>query len=156
MDYAELLLQYNGFLLVFSATGFLISLVWVLITEKNKRHVDDQQKLSKDDMFDEKVFFGEFDNLENPAMKSNDLKPIFENILPSDSSHSSSLDSNGDESKTGERKFIKMNELPKFPTLKKEIEDTLDPKINDKQEVKGLLDEIKKDIKKNTKGKYKK
>jgi hypothetical protein len=49
-----------------------------------------------------------------------------------------------------------MNELPKFPTLKKEIEDTLDPKTNDRQEVKGLLDEIKKDIKKNTKGKYKK
>lgn len=150
MNYVELLLQYNGFLLMFSATGFLISLLWVVINEKGKRKVESQKQFTKKDVFDEKVFFGEFESLENPAMKRSDLKPIFDNILPNDSEIAS------DSQKNNERKFIKMNELPKFPTLKKEIEDTLDSKTNDKKEVKGLLNEIKKDIKKNTKGSFKK
>ncbi len=152
MNYADLLLQYNGFLLVFSAFGFLVSLIWVLITEKKQRNTNDQQSLSKNDMFDEKVFFGEFDNLENPALKAADLKPIFNNTLPRDDN--SEQDSG--HKKSSNRKFIKMNELPKFPNLKKEIDETIDPKLNDKKEVKVLLEEIKKDIKKNTKGKIKK
>lgn len=143
MNYVELLIQYNGFLLIFSAIGFLFSLVWVILTERSQRKEDTVPPEEEKDIFDEKVFFGEFEKLENPALDPNGLKPIFEN--------KPNIDLESDSSDTEGRKFIKMNDLPKFPTLKKEIEDTLENKTNDKKEVQGLLNEIKKDIKKNTK-----
>lgn len=138
MNYAELLIQYNGFLLIFSAVGFLFSLVWVVLKERGHRKEEAPSRIKNQDLFDEKVFFGEFENLENPAL-TKDLKPIFDK---------NSKLSEGDEA--SHQKFIKMNDMPKFPTLKKEIEDTLE-KSEGRKEVQGLLNEIKKDIKKNTK-----
>ncbi len=152
MRFAELLIQYNGFLLIFSATGFLISLIWFSLTEKSNRKTLRNKKLKKDEHFDEKVFFNDFENLENPAVNDfgdeSDLKPIFEKKLD----------------------LNKMNDMPKFPILKKEINDTLKaeskkeaqskkktflkPKIKDEEsekKVQGLLSQIKKDIK-NKKG----
>jgi hypothetical protein len=144
MNYSEFIIQYNGFLLLFSAVGFLFSLIWFLITEKNKRKSLEKNSLDKNQLFDEKVFFGEFDNLENPAFKEKDLKPIFEpptNANPQTptlekKNESKISNANSEDSKTP--KFIKMNDLPKFPTLKKG---------NDDKEVQGILKKIKKDIK---------
>lgn len=145
MNYAEFIIQYNGFLLLFSAVGFLFSLIWFLITEKNKRKSIEKAALDKNQLFDEKVFFGEFDNLENPAFKEKETKPIFETPVTASMATPTIESKNETTSKVKSKsdgnegpKFIKMNDLPKFPTLKK---------TGDDKEVQGLLKKIKKDIK---------
>jgi hypothetical protein len=158
MHIAEMLVKYNGFILIFSATGFLLSLFWYTLTERSKRSVYKSLKAKKNELFDEKVFFGDFDSPENPAVGDEDLKPIFnpegEDLSP----------------KSDEDHFIKFNDKVEFPILKKEVRDNLimkskkndkskkkvlsekeQKKINDKQQVNELLDKIKLDIK-NKKG----
>ncbi len=165
MRFAELLIQYNGFLLIFSASGFLISLIWYSFTEKSKRKSVRTSKMLDDSNFDEKVFFDDFENLENPAMDS--LKPIFDKSLDSGNGNQSK----SDDPQVREKKFSKLNDLPQFPILKKEINDSLKSEakkeiykknkkkksnlknddVEGKEEVQSLLNQIKKDIK-NKKG----
>lgn len=60
-----LLVNYNSYLLVFSASGFLLSLLWYIVSENRKRvQAEIKAKLSE-----EKSFFGHFDDIENPAFK---------------------------------------------------------------------------------------
>ncbi len=146
MGNAETILQYNGFLLIFSAIGFLLSLMWVLLAEKSKRSSDDGHLTDKD-LFDEQVFYDEFENIENP---SKNLKPIFENISPVNDETTIS------NSNQTQKSFSKEKNLPSFPTLKKEIEDTLESKPSQDSGVNDLLGEIKKEIKNNTKGRRRK
>lgn len=175
MNVAEILIKYNGFLLIFSATGFLFSLLWVFIHEKRQRKVDIQKQLKKMDIFDEKVFFGEFDHLENPAKTTSSHKTIFENTLTEEEK----IEFDNDNLRSSEVEDVKYNKavgLPKFPTLKKELDQKLNDSINvkmdsslklnpkkdstekkqskiitstsdqDEEQVKGLLDKIKKDL----------
>lgn len=166
MRFAELLIQYNGFLLIFSASGFLISLIWYSFTEKSKRRTIRTSKMLNDKTFDEKVFFDDFESLENPAM-SDSLKPIFDKSK----SFENDFDQSSNDQHILEKKFSKLNELPQFPILKKDLSETIksdstkeifkkgkkkkaNAKENNKEgeeEVQNLLNQIKKDIK-NKKG----
>lgn len=157
MKIAEMLIKYNGFILIFSATGFLMSLFWYTLTERSKRSNYKSLKTKKNELFDEKVFFGDFDSPENPAVNDKDAKLLF----------------NADESKSstteGESKFIKFDDKVEFPILKKEVRENLisnskkqekskkklsEKEIKsqaDKEHVNELLNKIKSDIK-NKKG----
>lgn len=156
MRFAELLIQYNGFLLIFSAFGFLISLFWYSLTEKAKRKKARNTKPSDKQVLDEKVFFNDFENLENPAVKDS-LKPIFEKA-PSYPTLNKDLKVNlgQDFKKLSLQNEIKISTNKSEPTTSiksKKKKSGSDKEKSDEGDkvVQNLLSEIKKDIK-NKKG----
>ena len=80
MSFWNLLLENNAYLLIFSATGFILSLIWYIVSERRRRdHVESKQALT-----DEASFFSQFEDLENPALKI----PEFHNPIRSSLPHS--------------------------------------------------------------------
>lgn len=69
MDLWNLLLEYNPLLLIFSAVGFILSLLWFVVSERRRRSKFE----TKTKLTDEASFFGQFDDLENPALKIPDF-----------------------------------------------------------------------------------
>ncbi len=80
MNFWNLLLENNAYLLIFSATGFILSLIWYIVSERRRRdHIESKQALT-----DEASFFSQFEDLENPALKI----PEFHNPIRSSLPHS--------------------------------------------------------------------
>lgn len=80
MSFWNLLLENNAYLLIFSATGFILSLIWYIVSERRRRdRVESKQALT-----DESSFFSQFEDLENPALKI----PEFHNPVRSSLPHS--------------------------------------------------------------------
>lgn len=155
MDYAELLIQYNGFFLIFNSIGFLISLLWFLMSENSKRRKITNANFSTQDLFDEKKFFDNFDDIKNPALD--------------DTQYNDDQGSEDSDSilKIRDKNFKSSQELPIFPILKTEVKDKInkeeankkffskgvkkDKEKTDDEDVEGLLVKIKKDIEKGKK-----
>lgn len=69
MDFWNILLENNASLLIFSASGFLVSLFWYVLSERRRRF----NITKKESVDDESSFFGHFDDIENPALKIPDF-----------------------------------------------------------------------------------
>lgn len=158
MDFWNLLLKNNAYLLIFSATGFIISLIWYVISERRRR----LQTQSKHQLTDEASFFSQFEDLENPALKIPEFSsptrtvlphsvreqvktPVEMPVIPEDSSHDENL-------RAEALKFqpAKTEEEPaEVQTDGSELQAQSESAPNydeDEQKIKELLEQIKKDM----------
>lgn len=155
MEIFSFVVKYNGFFLVFSAVGFLLSLIWFVFSERSRRY-SRASKISTG-----RDFFNKFEDLENPAFTIPD-------VLNKDSSSPLFVDPNSLSQKPLTSSFPALESPPLesnhktglgheglgFDEIKNESfqEDSSSPRspndvnISGKDQVKILLDQIKKDI----------
>lgn len=124
MDLWNQLLIYNGHLLLFSASGFLISLVWYVFSERRRRaHLQ-----KKEELLEESSFFGHFEDIENPSLKIPEFN--IQKKTPTPSGGLQGLPRSVMKTTEGDSKDTESLEVSGWPSQKENKE----PKFNPSQE----------------------